>query len=1044
MKNKKIFLFLIVLFSFFYIGNVKAAEDDACTTTPYMSSLYNGKSVAIPLVHRGYARVWYFSVHGKTAFCMDEGLHMNGRTKISDSDCTLTRATKQALEFCARHSCGPSGAGARNYLIAQLYAWEPSMSRNDALNTYCSLVSDTSIDKMKCRSGTTADFAVIDYVFNSIKSMPALSDDEYVCYRKTDNDSGFQRLGAKKPSNKTCKDVCPDDTEKAGLDISDCIKSGKTKNKCIDELCGADVLRRTCEGYSYNKTGGLPTCSDNNGGSTGTFSEIVGVKSSAYTGSSTGGNKVEEIGRYGALYCYETAADVNMPGGVANPITIGSSLVWPTSNASSDSPFGNMYPLTFQGHMKCKLQVAPNLTYSNKCELKPIDEFEEQVKQLHRKYNSRNTIKKGNGDQGGQPNVSLSLTNEEIRYNYGSCRTKTESGCADSNYYSPLNTWANNNYNYWSRKTSDTLSACRNNRRPAANATEKYIYNPNYDSRFPVSDTNPVTIPTGKYTYDCNGIGTLTNGTQCIPNESWCYNNDGAYRTAKDNRDSWSTTKSNISSSKSNFDSYASTYSKTVEIYSQIKLIADYAVNCGGNSCSVYQFQSGADVSYTDENPGYGATYSLTPANQLNYSCSGCSDAIAMYKEQEIYPMKFLNFYVDIDRDYLQDKIDKVEAKAILIETNEVEYKLPDGLYNYLNKDTLEYSNWKPNDRNYIKLNYSNLPTSFNNKVGRKYDLILENIYLGHNGQFNSGTLNRAMNYICHYQVATDTGECLCPPGTKHDGADLYQVLLNGNGSLTCADAKLRYCNADNVPECTTNCVEEKYCPNDRSIKITGCVNSGKPLSTCVNLLCGSKYYCDNNTQLAGMDMTTCVQTRVAQGHSINSAKRYCNDNFCSNRNMFVYRTIDLKNPFPSIDADKSVSQNNLRYGMFNLNVRGRYPGYNWNGVNIVKSEIIQNRNTNDYNIYNKTPLYHFELDTSTILEIREYNKKQAQYDDGYNDFTLSCVQDENNRYLGAACLSRFVHDIKYGGDTTGSKSLCGGAGTTTTLANCLYTASNS
>ena len=284
----------------------------------------------------------------------------------------------------------------------------------------------------------------------------------------------------------------------------------------------------------------------------------------------------------------------------------------------------------------------------------------------------------------------------------------------------------------------------------------------------------------------------------------------------------------------------------------------------------------------------------------------------------------------------------------------------------------------------------------------------------------------------------------MCPPGTKHDGVDLYQVLLNGNGNLTCADAKLRYCNADNVPECTTNCVEEKYCPNDRSIKITGCVNSGKPLSTCVSLLCGSNYYCDSNTQLAGMDMTTCVQARVAQGHSVNNAKRYCNDNFCSNRNVFVYRTIDLKNPFPSIDADKSVSQNNLRYGMFNLNVKGRYPGYNWNGVNVVKTKIIQNRNTNDYDVYNKKPLYHFELDTATILEIREYNKKQAQHDDGYNDFTLSCIQDENNRYLGAACLSRFVHNAKYGGDVTGNKSLCGGAGTTTTLANCLYVASNS
>ena len=298
--------------------------------------------------------------------------------------------------------------------------------------------------------------------------------------------------------------------------------------------------------------------------------------------------------------------------------------------------------------------------------------------------------------------------------------------------------------------------------------------------------------------------------------------------------------------------------------------------------------------------------------------------------------------------------------------------------------------------------------------------------------------------YICHYEVTTTPTECLCPPGTKNYGADLYQAVLNDR--LTCADAKVRYCDADNVPECRENCVNNKYCPNDHTIEITGCVNSGESYSSCVSKLCNGtgKFVCPPGTLLHDMDITNCVQSKISKGYSERNAKNYCEKKVCNFNNIVIYRTIDLKNPFPSIDADATISQTGLYYGMFNLNVRGRYPGYNWNGAQLVRKEILQNRNVSSYEIYNKKPLYHFELDTSTILEIREYNKRQATHDDGYNDFTLQCVSTETNKYVGTACLSRFVHDIRYGGDTTGSKSLCGGAGTTTTLANCLYTASNS
>ena len=303
--------------------------------------------------------------------------------------------------------------------------------------------------------------------------------------------------------------------------------------------------------------------------------------------------------------------------------------------------------------------------------------------------------------------------------------------------------------------------------------------------------------------------------------------------------------------------------------------------------------------------------------------------------------------------------------------------------------------------------------------------------------------LNLRSDYICHYEVTTTNDECLCPPGTKNWGIDLFEAVLEDG--ITCADAKEKYCDADNVPECTVNCFEDKYCPDDYTTKISGCINSGKSRDWCINELCsgfsGIAYRCPSNSHNANMDITTCVEMKKSQGYSTNESKAYCERTICELDNIVIYRTIDLSNPFPSIDADGTVTQGGLRVGMFNLNVKGRYPGYNWNGTLLVNDKIINNRGEDNDDVYNTEPLYHFELNSATILNIRDYNRRQSS-SGGYNDFTLECVRDESNQYVGTACLSRnFVHNPNYGGDTSGSQSVCGGAGSTSSLADCLYRA---
>lgn len=102
-------------------------------------------------------------------------------------------------------------------------------------------------------------------------------------------------------------------------------------------------------------------------------------------------------------------------------------------------------------------------------------------------------------------------------------------------------------------------------------------------------------------------------------------------------------------------------------------------------------------------------------------------------------------------------------------------------------------------------------------------------------------------------------------------------------------------------------------------------------------------------------------------------------------KNLVIYRTIDLNNPFPGKDGD------------------GRTPGQNWNSL-----ELIENKITETKNAYNETPIYKITLTPETIKKIREYNDNHDYLD--YEN--LDCKDDR------VACISSFLH-----GTTTGTNS---------------------
>lgn len=1102
-KNKTIYLvFFAVLLMFSLMPNVSAEKEK--DTTCY-SNVNISKSEQI--MFRGQTiNVYFMYVNGEIALCLDHGKAMRSGVKVTPGLCNkdnVSTQAKKAINYCASVGCRDD----LQRISAQVYAW--GGSTNDVMIAIC---SQRGIDpylnfngsKNKGSIGTVCQGIVGSYavplknIWASLQSAPASGD--FTC--NWSGNGGQQRLVTVRKPRCEHYDVspeqitCPPGTKFAGTDITEAVEE-MGYDAAVEKYCQEETP--VCVGYAVELAGSLAACSDNNQTTYSLFHEVIGPSSADYTGSAENGRKMDVNigdGNYCAFYCLETRADATLPGGIANPITLGSALTWPTSENTSGSRWGNMFPLSFSGQKRCKLQVAPNLTFGNSCELEPVELYQQAIDKIKSYYDEPGKKYPGLKSQAQKVNqgdflkysgdyvkafVAQKLTNVDwLDRNNEEIRVDTDH---QTSYLNVFDVYDPGDGTMWGSNQFVERGSYNSSESEASYQAEWKGY----------CDAHKITSATLHYNYSC-GSGLYESGGDCYTNagsvrvgaatqtysHSTCPNGralsgkydcycteaaanaeSGKVKRFNEIRTEWKKYYTEVRNRFNRYSNYIEAYQNALGIYHQIKLCNNFGTNagdedeggsdftCGGRSCDFYNFMTNAEMEYTDEGE-YGTGYGLTIEKDTSYSCTGCESDHSMGVTNQLINTKYNGYKRMInpsDRGYkyLESQIKNIENRTVEITASETTYSLPSGLYNYIDKKTNKFLMDKPDsnfetlglDKNYDFL-YSNLPTSYNNIPGKKYNLVIKSIMLGDNGQFYAEAAGVGISdYVCHYTVATDYDECLCPPGTKNAGTDLYEALLEDN--LSCADAKIKYCDRDVVPECTVNCVVDKYCPNDMSVKITACVNTGMSRAACVAKMCGSgKYYCPSGTKYSGMDITACVQTRRAEGS--NDAFEYCKDTVC-NGAVVIYRKIDLKNPFPSIDADETVSQTGLRQGMFNLRVKGRYPGYNWNGTNLVNTEIIKNRNVNDDSVYELKPLYHFVLNAATISDIRAYNRKQAKNDRGYNDFTLSCVKDDHNAKLGASCLSSFVHNPNYGGDTSGNKSICGGAGSTSSLTNCLYQA---
>ncbi len=99
-----------------------------------------------------------------------------------------------------------------------------------------------------------------------------------------------------------------------------------------------------------------------------------------------------------------------------------------------------------------------------------------------------------------------------------------------------------------------------------------------------------------------------------------------------------------------------------------------------------------------------------------------------------------------------------------------------------------------------------------------------------------------------------------------------------------------------------------------------------------------------------------------------------------------VYRPISLSEPF------------HYRNG------KVRNAGVNWTSEDIT-TYIHNNRNQNNDDVYNTSPVYEFTLEPSDISEIRKYNSSHE-----FSDFELTCKgTDSTGKSIGTRCYSDFL-----------------------------------
>ena len=1009
--KKKVLYIILCLFSMFSFNSVRAESGrENNSVNKIDSKTFN---IVINLQNR-IRKTGYFynqSIGGKKALCLDMGKH-SGKVYSSIAG-EITYTMKKAYKYLESQNSDQA------YIISQIAVWVEAETGSGYTTDTFQKSFKPAVAQALCQYYNGSDNSSCNLNAPGYNSWLVRS--ETVIYNFMHNTSGFENLELKIYSSgstneqrllappisstpPTSKKTCPDGTMEK--EITECVQNYPSKNPTITEsdallLCQAELCNKdnTCKGGTLITTGSPATCS-NKSSNSGQYQETVDVSKCGTAIPGKGENELQ-INNYCNLYCIEDYAQQSFPGNVRPSVSVGTYLIWPTSPNTITSKFKNSNPLYFTGKKTCYVVMAGSDSTVNTVEIS--DSYNALASEV---------------DKNNKTGSIAGRTYDNIRLN-GGCES----------IYS-------GNNGFCTKRT---------------NTYNNYINSETYKNAVNRQNEINTCISNAQKTY---AVGTcvVSGGTQAACEET--LNNKikecGALSSNEESTIKKASELQNAvnacNNEKQACNNYVTAFNNLIEFSNQMKTCALYTPSCSGSSCDIYNYETNVDISWSD--PEYGTTITdsqLEKAKNYVMKVEGGSTPTTINSNSSIYNIKR-------SISQLISNVKTITNQRKITAEVRVQYSLPTSeenlLYNYVVKrnDSFKAQTSKPsNDSNYTTIGFSNLPISYNAPTNVTYELRLSNIKFGDNGgQY------KPSDYVCNYNVTkTLPTDCLCPPGTKYTGKDLSDIMIDEK--LTCSEAQEQYCDTDKnaCPDgshsedmmkcmetkdyftcydkyCRTDKNKTKYCPNDPTVNISACLNNFD-YDYCIKTLCdggsggddgdddgGKKYKCKNTNGVDGeMDITSCVQVKMAQGLTESEAISACDALVCPLSGLrIIYRTISLENPFPSklADADTTNIPVDLKIGMFNDDVRGRYPGTNWNDQKLVQNHILTVKRTtgtvDGSDIYNTEPLYKFELNTTTINKIREYNKQRVE-NGGYADFTLECRI--NN---AKACVSEnFVHN---------------------------------
>ncbi|MCI9110465.1 MAG: hypothetical protein HFH47_01480, partial [Bacilli bacterium] len=238
--------------------------------------------------------------------------------------------------------------------------------------------------------------------------------------------------------------------------------------------------------------------------------------------------------------------------------------------------------------------------------------------------------------------------------------------------------------------------------------------------------------------------------------------------------------------------------------------------------------------------------------------------------------------------------------------------------------------------------------------------------------KFNTCVSERTTNKVgkCYTQI-TGENKYICDIDVCPKGEMLVQKCENGKTKLVCSK------------EQTLN----EECPGDKTCKVENGkyygqqgieVSKEKYLKECPCKKENNKYY------IGEVEVLKADYEKVCPSDNDNSCK-LCNGGKCcedldmvcpdemgecpARGNTIIYRTIDLKNPFPGqTNYQRQTGSNWCSYNSKTSKINCK------NTNNVATAHIQNNRKNKDESVYKLEPLYEVDLNATNMKAIRDYN----------------------------------------------------------------------